>query len=135
MLDLVGTKGNADLLFGWPMDTSLALFRLVIGGVLEKLPQLKVIVHHLGAGMVPYFIERLDGLLPAGQGGYLSPSPRATTGSQCTTIRQRWMPTPSPAASTSSALTTLSLRRIIPMGGTRGVLPGVAATVCGRGTD
>ena len=68
MLDLVGTKGNADLLFGWPMDTSLALFRLVIGGVLEKLPQLKVIVHHLGAGMVPYFIERLDGLLPAGQG-------------------------------------------------------------------
>ncbi len=68
MLDLVGTKGNADLLFGWHMYTSLALFRLVIGGVLEKLPQLKVIVHHLGAGMVPYFIERLDGLLPAGQG-------------------------------------------------------------------
>jgi uncharacterized protein len=68
MLDLIGTKGKADLLFGWPMDTSLALFRLVIGGVLEKLPQLKVIVHHLGAGMVPYFIERLDGLLPAGQG-------------------------------------------------------------------
>src|SRR5207247_7321178 len=22
MLDLVGTKGNADLLFGWPIDTS-----------------------------------------------------------------------------------------------------------------
>jgi hypothetical protein len=37
-LDLIGTKGNADLLFGWPLDTSLALFRLVIGGVLEKLP-------------------------------------------------------------------------------------------------
>jgi predicted TIM-barrel fold metal-dependent hydrolase len=68
MLDLVGTKGNADLLFGWPMDTSLALFRLVIGGVLEKLPQLKIIVHHLGAGMVPYFIERLDGLLPGRSG-------------------------------------------------------------------
>ena len=27
-----------------------------------------MIVHHLGAGLVPYFIERLDGLLPAGQG-------------------------------------------------------------------
>src|SRR3989441_4134276 len=67
-LDLVGTKGNADLLFGWPLDTSLALFRLVIGGVLEKLPQLQVIVHHLGAGLIPYFIERLDGLLAAGQG-------------------------------------------------------------------
>ena len=68
MLDLVGTKGHADLLFGWPMDTSLALFRLVIGGVLEKLPQLKVIVHHLGVRTVPYFIERLDGFLPAGEG-------------------------------------------------------------------
>jgi len=68
MLDLVGTKGNADLLFGWPMDTSLALFRLVIGGVLERLPNLKIIVHHLGAGMIPYFIERLDGMLAAGQG-------------------------------------------------------------------
>jgi aminocarboxymuconate-semialdehyde decarboxylase len=50
------------------MDTSLALLRLVIGGVLEKLPSLKVIVHHLGAGLVPYFIERLDGLISAGQG-------------------------------------------------------------------
>lgn len=67
-LDVVGTRGNADLLFGWPMDTSLALLRLVIGGVLERLPDLKVIVHHLGAGLIPYFIERLDGLLPAGQG-------------------------------------------------------------------
>ena len=27
-----------------------------------------MIVHHLGAGLIPYFIERLDGLLPAGQG-------------------------------------------------------------------
>ena len=67
MLDLIGTKGNADLLFGWPMDTTLALFRLVIGGVLERLPNLKLVVHHLGAGLIPYFIERLDGLLAPNQ--------------------------------------------------------------------
>jgi len=67
MLDVIGTKGNADLLFGWPMDTSLALFRLVIGGVMERLPNLKLVVHHLGAGMIPYFIERLDGLLAPNQ--------------------------------------------------------------------
>ncbi len=67
-LDLIGTKGNADLLFGWPMDTSLALLKLAIGGVLERLPNLKVIVHHLGAGLIPYFIQRLDGMLPASQG-------------------------------------------------------------------
>lgn len=62
ILDIIGTKGNIDVLFGWPMDTSIALVKLVTSGILEKLPGLKVIVHHLGAGMVPYFIERLDGL-------------------------------------------------------------------------
>src|SRR5262245_13832689 len=54
------------------------------------------------------------------RGNYPSPSPQATTGSRCTTIRQQWMPMPSPAASTSSALIMSSLRRIIPMGGTKG---------------
>jgi predicted TIM-barrel fold metal-dependent hydrolase len=39
-----------------------------VSGVLERLPNLKIIVHHLGAGMIPYFIERLDGMLAAGQG-------------------------------------------------------------------
>src|SRR5262245_2846534 len=63
-LDLVGTKGNADLLFGWPLDTSLALFRLVIGGVLEKLPQLQVIVHHLGAGLATEQHQGFEAMMP-----------------------------------------------------------------------
>ncbi len=67
-LDVIGTKGNADVLFGWPLDTSIALLKLALSGILERLPTFKVIVHHLGAGMVPYFIERLDRMLEQGQG-------------------------------------------------------------------
>lgn len=44
---------------GWPYETTVAMIRLVRGGVLQKYPSLKVITHHLG-GMVPYFITRLN---------------------------------------------------------------------------
>jgi predicted TIM-barrel fold metal-dependent hydrolase len=44
-------------IFGWPLETTLAMARLVIAGVLEKYPNLKFITHHCGA-MVPYFAER-----------------------------------------------------------------------------
>jgi aminocarboxymuconate-semialdehyde decarboxylase len=73
ILDIIGTKANLDILFGWPMDTSIALVKLVTSGILEKFPTLKVIVHHLGAGMVPYFIERLDTLLDRGDLGLSKP--------------------------------------------------------------
>jgi len=45
-------------LFGWPYETSVCMARLVFSGVLQKLPDLKVITHHLGA-MAPYFDERI----------------------------------------------------------------------------
>jgi len=45
-------------LFGWPFDTSLALSRLVFGGVMEAYPDLKLISHH-GGGMVPFYAERI----------------------------------------------------------------------------
>lgn len=45
-------------LFGWPFDTTLALSRLVFGGVLEAYPDLKLVSHH-GGGMVPYFGSRI----------------------------------------------------------------------------
>jgi len=44
--------------FGWPYDTTAAMTRLVMGGVLEKYPNLKFVTHHCG-GMVPYFAERI----------------------------------------------------------------------------
>lgn len=45
--------------FGWPYETSVAMARLVFGGVLERHPDLKVITHHLGA-MIPFFEGRID---------------------------------------------------------------------------
>ena len=69
-LDIIGTKGHMDLFFGWPLDTSIAIFKLVTAGVLERFPDLRVIVHHLGAGLVPYFIERLDAMFYQSRGDF-----------------------------------------------------------------
>jgi predicted TIM-barrel fold metal-dependent hydrolase len=44
---------------GWPYATSLALCRLVYGGVMESYPDLKVVTHHAG-GFIPYLAGRLD---------------------------------------------------------------------------
>ncbi len=45
-------------LFGWPYETSAFMARLVFSGMMEKLPNLKIITHHLGA-MAPFFDERI----------------------------------------------------------------------------
>ena len=46
-------------IFGWPYETSVAMTRLVFGGILEKVPNLKVITHHAG-GMIPFFAKRIQ---------------------------------------------------------------------------
>jgi len=45
-------------LFGWPYETSACMARIVFSGLLQKLPDLKIITHHLGA-MAPYFDARI----------------------------------------------------------------------------
>jgi predicted TIM-barrel fold metal-dependent hydrolase len=44
--------------FGWPYETSAAMARMVFSGLLDRLPELKVLAHHMGA-MVPYFEGRV----------------------------------------------------------------------------
>ncbi|MBY5775207.1 amidohydrolase family protein [Rhizobium leguminosarum] len=44
--------------FGWPYETSAAMARIVLSGLMDKLPNLKLLAHHLGA-MVPYFEGRV----------------------------------------------------------------------------
>jgi predicted TIM-barrel fold metal-dependent hydrolase len=48
-----------DRTLAWPFDTSLAMARLVYGGVFEKYPDIKFVTHHMG-GMIPYFAARID---------------------------------------------------------------------------
>jgi uncharacterized protein len=46
---------------GWPVETSVAMARLVFSGLLERLPELRLITHHCG-GMLPYFSGRAETL-------------------------------------------------------------------------
>jgi predicted TIM-barrel fold metal-dependent hydrolase len=48
--------------FGWPYETSVAIARLVFAGVFDRHPGLKIVTHHLGGGMIPFF----DGRIGAG---------------------------------------------------------------------
>ena len=45
--------------FGWPFDTTQAVWRLIFGGVIDHFPSLKIVTHHLGA-MLPYFRRRVE---------------------------------------------------------------------------
>ena len=44
--------------FGWPYDSSVAMTRLVLDGLFDRHPDIKIITHHLG-GMIPYFAGRV----------------------------------------------------------------------------
>ncbi len=44
--------------FGWPYETALILSRLVFSGIMERYPTLKVMAHHLGGGLIPFYMGR-----------------------------------------------------------------------------
>jgi predicted TIM-barrel fold metal-dependent hydrolase len=44
--------------FGWPYETSVAMQRLVFSRLFERLPEIRIVTHHLGA-MIPYFEGRI----------------------------------------------------------------------------
>jgi predicted TIM-barrel fold metal-dependent hydrolase len=62
-----GLPGEAGMLlsiagWGWHAEMGLHLLRLIVSGVLDKLPSLQVIVGHMGEG-VPYALARSNGVL------------------------------------------------------------------------
>ena len=48
--------------FGWPYETTVAMCRLVFDGLYDRHPKIKIVTHHLGGGMIPFF----DGRIGAG---------------------------------------------------------------------
>ncbi|KAA3643038.1 MAG: amidohydrolase [Chloroflexi bacterium] len=56
---LVGYRHTLPVGVGFPVETTIALTRLVFGGVLERFPRLKILVAH-GGGTLPYLAGRLD---------------------------------------------------------------------------
>ena len=45
--------------FGWPYETSACMTRLIYSGLFDKLPDLKIITHHMG-GMIPFFSQKIN---------------------------------------------------------------------------
>ncbi len=46
---------------GWPYETSVAMARIVFSGLFDRLPKLRLIIHHCGA-MIPFFAGRAETL-------------------------------------------------------------------------
>jgi uncharacterized protein len=45
-------------IFGWPYETTVVMTHMVFSGFLDRLPGIKLLVHHMGA-MVPFFESRI----------------------------------------------------------------------------
>ena len=45
--------------FGWPYETSVAMARLVLTGLFDRHPKIKIITHH-GGGMIPFYDKRIE---------------------------------------------------------------------------
>jgi len=58
--ELVNEDPAVMRLFGWPFDTTQAILRLVLSGTMERFPGLKVVTHHLGGGMLPFYSNRFN---------------------------------------------------------------------------
>jgi aminocarboxymuconate-semialdehyde decarboxylase len=56
------SKDDIWLILGWPFATAVAMYRLVLAGVFERNPGLKIITHHMG-GMIPFHSTRVEGAL------------------------------------------------------------------------
>jgi predicted TIM-barrel fold metal-dependent hydrolase len=48
-----------DELVGRPFDTAMALARMILSGLLDRYPRLKIVVAHMGGGLLPV-VGRLD---------------------------------------------------------------------------
>ena len=55
-------KPDNNLVFSWEYELSQAMQDIVLGGVYDKFPNLKILVHHAGA-MVPFFAGRIKYIL------------------------------------------------------------------------
>ena len=62
-------------IFGFAVETGLHLLRLIVSGVFDRFPKLRVVVGHLGEGL-PFWLYRLDYMFKSG--GRRMPENRAT---------------------------------------------------------
>ena len=57
--NVAGEKTLAGGLWGFQMETSLHAMRLIVSGVFDRFPKLKIVLGHMGEGL-PFWLYRLD---------------------------------------------------------------------------
>src|SRR5208337_4061322 len=66
------TRADVNLggaLWGYQMETGLHAMRLIVSGVFDQFPTLKVVLGHMGEGM-PYWLYRMDYMYKSYTGGH-----------------------------------------------------------------
>ncbi|RRK09763.1 amidohydrolase [Lactiplantibacillus garii] len=59
-------KPDNNIVFSWEYELTQAMHDLVVAGVFQRYPHLKIIVHHAGA-MVPFFAGRINAIMTSAQ--------------------------------------------------------------------
>ena len=49
--------------WGWHIETSVHVIRMILGGVFDRHPKLQVVIGHLGEG-IPFFLQRMEETIP-----------------------------------------------------------------------
>jgi predicted TIM-barrel fold metal-dependent hydrolase len=47
-------------ILGWPIESAMAMSRIVCSGILAKYPNLRFVTHHCGSAIIPALADRLD---------------------------------------------------------------------------
>jgi len=48
--------------WGWHIETAVHIIRLIVGGVFDRLPDLQIVIGHMGEAL-PFMLPRMDGIL------------------------------------------------------------------------
>jgi predicted TIM-barrel fold metal-dependent hydrolase len=54
--------------FGWHADAGIHMMRMILSGIFQKLPDLKLMTGHWGE-LVPYYFDRIDEMIPEAVAG------------------------------------------------------------------
>ena len=53
------SRGLAEAIYGFAAETGLHVMRLIVSGVFDRFPKLKIVIGHLGEGL-PFWLYRMD---------------------------------------------------------------------------
>jgi predicted TIM-barrel fold metal-dependent hydrolase len=57
--DETRSKYGEWIAIGWPYDTTTAMYRIVLSGVFDRYPDIRIVAHHHG-GIAPYYAARIQ---------------------------------------------------------------------------